>query len=74
MLGLQLRVCNRRIFFFISKHMLNRLNETVLLSTQNIYIKLWLRKYLQVDAENLNLCERVLFLALVAIFSVVNLV
>ena len=29
----------------------NRLNETVLLSTQNIYLKLWVRKYLQFYAE-----------------------
>ena len=29
----------------------NRLNETVLLSTQNICLKLWVRKYLQFYAE-----------------------
>ena len=29
----------------------NRLNETVLLSTQNIHFKCWLRKYLQLYAE-----------------------
>ena len=29
----------------------NRLNETVLLSTQNICKKLWVRKYLQFYAE-----------------------
>ena len=37
-----------------------RLNETVLLSTQNIFSKLQVRKYLQLHAENfdyLNLCE-----------------
>ena len=29
----------------------NRLNKTVLLSTQNIYYELWLRKYLQFYAD-----------------------
>ena len=29
----------------------NRLNETVLLSTQNIYYNLWVRNYLQFYAE-----------------------
>ena len=29
----------------------NRLNEMVLLSTQNICSKLWIRKYLQIYAE-----------------------
>ena len=29
----------------------NRLNETVLLSTQNICLELWVRKYLQFYAE-----------------------
>ena len=29
----------------------NRLNETVLLSTQNICLELWVRKYLQDSAE-----------------------
>ena len=31
----------------------NRLNETVLLSTQNICYKLWVRKYIQFYVENL---------------------
>ena len=38
----------------------NRLNETVLLSTKNICLKLWVRKYLQFNAEMfcyLNLCS-----------------
>ena len=37
----------------------NRLNETVLLSTQNICLELWVRKYLQFYADifvYLNLC------------------
>ena len=43
-------------FYFSSKtHVVgtqkNRLNETVLLSTQNICLKLWVRKYLQFYAE-----------------------
>ena len=35
----------------------NRLNETVLLSTQNICKKLWVAKYLQFYAENFCLSE-----------------
>ena len=50
----------------------NCLNETVLLSTKNICLKLWVRKYLQFYAENFvssklvktasmnNLCSRIL--------------
>ena len=37
----------------------NRLNETVLLSTQNIYLIHWVRKYLQFYAENLGLSKPV---------------
>ena len=33
----------------------NRFNETVLLSTQNIFLKLWVRKYLQFYTENVCL-------------------
>ena len=39
----------------------NRLNETVLLSTQNICEKLWVRKYLQFHADNFCLSKPVLF-------------
>ena len=35
----------------------NRLNETVLLSTQNMCLKLWVRKYLQFYAENICLSK-----------------
>ena len=38
----------------------NRLNETVLLSTQNICFKLWVRKYLQFYAEKFCLSKPVL--------------
>ena len=37
----------------------NRLNETVLLSTQNICSKLWIKKYLQFYAENFCLSKPV---------------
>ena len=37
----------------------NRLNETVLLSTQNICLKLEVRKYLQFSAENVCLSKPV---------------
>ena len=38
----------------------NHLNETVLLSTENICKKLWVRKYLQSYAENFYLSKPVL--------------
>ena len=37
----------------------NRLHETVLLSTQNICQKLWVRKYLQFYADNFCLSKSV---------------
>ena len=55
--GLLLRVRNRKIFFlFLNQNMLwvlkrTNINETVLLSTQYICSKLWVRKYLQFYAE-----------------------
>ena len=41
----------------------NRLIETVLLSTQNICLKLWVRKYLQLYAENFSLSKPVIVCA-----------
>ena len=36
----------------------NSLHETALLRTQNIYLKLWVRKYLQFYADNFCLSNR----------------
>ena len=53
-----LRVRNRKIVFLFSTKknavctQKNRLNETVLLSTQNISLILWVRKHLQFYAEH----------------------
>ena len=55
--GILLRVRNRKIFFlFLNQNMLwvhkrTNINETVLLSTQYICSKLWVRKYLQFYTE-----------------------
>ena len=60
-----LRVRNRINFLNSQpKHMLwvfkkNRLNETVLFSTQNICLKVWVRKYLLFYAENFYLSKPV---------------
>ena len=46
----------------------NRLNETVLLSTQNICLKLWVRKYLQFYAEKLCFSKPVKLIKLKGFF------
>ena len=50
------------IFLFLNRNMgtqKNRLNETVLLSTKNIYQNWWVRKYLQFTIKDLliKICD-----------------
>ena len=59
--GLQIRVCIGKFFsLFLIQNMLwvlkkNRLNETVLLSTQNTCFNWWVRKYSQFYAHKISL-------------------
>ena len=49
----------------------DRLNETVLFSTQNICLKLWVRKYLQFYDENFCLSKHYLFFLVHIFFAVI---
>ena len=59
--GPQIRVCNEKLFSYFSTKTYvvgtqkNRLNETVLLRTQNTCLNRWIRKKSQFYAENLCL-------------------
>ena len=60
--GLQIRVCTKKLIFLFlnqnicyvySKEPSLTLNETVLLSTHNICLNWWIRKYLQFYAQKI---------------------
>ena len=67
---------NRKIFFYFSAKTYvvgtqkNCLNEIVLLSTQNICLKVWVRKYLQFYAELFCLSKPVGYACSYIFFSV----